>query len=36
MTGIDYIGAAAAIGLYSYCLIWLCRAISDLTRPDED
>ena len=33
---IDYLGLVAALGLYSYALVWLCRLISDLTRPDED
>ena len=36
MTAVDYIGLAAALGIYSYVLIWICRLISDLTRPDED
>lgn len=33
---LDYIGIAAALGAYSYGLVWLCRLISDLRRPDDD
>lgn len=36
MTVIDYIGLAAAIGIYSYCLIWLCRLIVNLSPRDEE
>ena len=36
MTTIDYVGIVAALGIYSYALVWLCRTIGDLARTDEE
>ena len=33
---LDYLGLVAVLGLSSDALVWLCRLISDLRRPDED
>lgn len=33
---LDYIGLAAAVGLYTVCLLWLCRLIVNLTPRDEE
>jgi len=36
VTVLDYVGIVAALGIYGFCIVVLCRFLGYATRDDDD